>query len=489
MGNTEVETGFTAVLNDRSEGPESAALLLRLQHLSHTLLTALTAEQVADALLFARNGPLRADERAFLETVAQMGALALERVRLCDAERRDITERKQTEAFQQTINDLFLHVAQATEPGAILQLVVTAVGKVLEADGCTMIEVDVAKNESEVLVGYSVGPPVIAGTYALSDWIEPEAIPRYQQGKTQVVEDTAADPLTVPRYETQYRPLHIAAFVTVPYLRGGQWVGTLSLYTRRLRKWRPQEVAFVEVVAERGWLSLDNARLFQAERERSEQLSLAILEVHHRVKNNLQAVSALLELQIGPDMTLLPVESVQDSLSQIKTIALVHDLLARDRPIGAVNIAQVLTNLAELLSLGMRRGEHPLRIQMDVEPLWLSTKAATSLALAVNELLTNAAKHHEPIGREGAANHDAIEVRLLRQNGDVLVTVQDHGPGFAPDFDPVMDANLGLQLVLTLVGHDLHGAVSFANHFDPGNGERPAGGRVEITFSEQSLPE
>ena len=68
-------------------------------------------------------------------------------------------------------------------------------------------------------------------------------------------------------------------------------------------------------------------------------------------------------------MTLLPVEAVYDSLSQIKTIALVHDLLARDKPIGTVNIAQVLTNLAGLLSSGMRRGETPLRIQVEAEPL------------------------------------------------------------------------------------------------------------------------
>jgi two-component sensor histidine kinase len=148
-----------------------------------------------------------------------------------------------------------------------------------------------------------------------------------------------------------------------------------------------------------------------------------------------------------------------------------------------------LTNLAELLSSGMRRGEHPLRIRVDAEPLWMSTKAATSLSLAVNELLTNAAKHNKRNGKKGETSHDAIEINLQRQNEKVLVAVQDYGPGFPPEFDPVADAHIGLQLVLTLVEHDLRGAASFSNHFDQEEGKLPAGGRVEILFSEQSLPE
>ncbi|HLK59248.1 MAG TPA: GAF domain-containing protein [Chthonomonadaceae bacterium] len=399
---------------------------------------------------------------------------------------RDITARKQTELFQKTISDLFLQCAHITEPDRILEEVVPTVCQVLGADGGVMTEIDVARNGSEVLHGYTTGQPALTGTHALSEFITPEGMAWYQQGKTRAVADTANDEQVDPLHKTQYRALQIGAFVRVPFLRSGEWVGTLTVYMHRPRAWRPQEVAFIESIGERAWLMLENARLLQEERERSHQLSLAISEVHHRVKNNLQAVSALLEMQLAPGSTVLPVDALEDSLSQIKTIALVHDLLARDKPIGGVNVGMVLTNLAELLSKGMRVGKQALPIRVEVEPVWLSTKAATSLALIVNELLTNAAKHNELIGREGL-NNEAIIVRMWRQEETVHIAVEDSGPGFAPDFAPAEVAHIGLELVLTLVEHDLRGSVAFSNRFPPEDGTPAWGGRVEIAFAEQPL--
>ena len=210
---------------------------------------------------------------------------------------RDITARKQTEVFQQTINDLFLHLANINDPIAF-SMVVTAVGKVLGVDVCTMSEIDVEQNRWEVLRGYCVERHSMTGTYALSDLLAPEWIAWYRQGKTRVVEDTKASVPAGPLPPMHSLPMPVGAFVSVPFLHGGEWVGTLDVGTYSPHRWPPQGISlFVEAVAERAWLSLMNARLYQAERERSEQLSLAILEIHHRVKNNLQAVSALLEMQ------------------------------------------------------------------------------------------------------------------------------------------------------------------------------------------------
>ena len=209
---------------------------------------------------------------------------------------------------------------------------------------------------------------------------------------------------------------------------------------------------------------------------------MAIQEVHHRCKNSLQGVSNLLEMQISPDSDVVPVEAVGDALGQIKTIALVYDLLARDKPISTVDVGRVLTNLAELLAPGFRSKEQSLAVQVDVEPLWIPTKAATSLALAVNECCMNAAKHYHPTDRGTHDTNDAIEVSLRRQDGSVHVVIQDSGPGFPPGFDPERDAHIGLQLVHTLVTHDLRGAVTFSNRTDEVAEKTPYGARVEIIF-------
>jgi two-component sensor histidine kinase len=265
-------------------------------------------------------------------------------------------------------------------------------------------------------------------------------------------------------------------------MSGGRCVAALVADTKLPRRWPEHSIDLLTTVAHHTWLLVENARLFHAERDRSEQLSVAISEVHHRVKNNLQSVAALLEMQIPDEGQAVPLEAVYDSLSQIKTIALVHDLLARDKPFGMVDVAQVLTNLARLLSAGMGTASRAAPIEVEAEPTEMATKTATALALAVNELLTNAAKHNNGL-------RNAITVRLTRDAGAVYVCVEDEGPGFAPGFDPNVHANIGINLVVTLIQHELQGVVRFMNRSDTSQGLPAHGARIEIAFPTTSLAE
>ena len=116
--------------------------------------------------------------------------------------------------------------------------------------------------------------------------------------------------------------------------------------------------------------------------------------------------------------------------------------------------------------------------------MWIPTKAATARALTVNELVSNAEKHSRAANREDLNSHDAIEVKLTKQNGEVRVSVQDSGPGFPAGFNPKVHANIGLELVLTLVRHDLHGSITFFNRADLEQNTSTRGGYVEILFAE-----
>jgi PAS domain S-box-containing protein len=399
-----------------------------------------------------------------------------------------IEDQKRTEQTQRFLADLSERIRVIADPEEVLSRAVNLIGDYLGVEHCFYAEIDMEQNVGYVHQDHCRGEPSMVGTYPL-EGVSASILAQAKHGSTIANKDTRTDPLTRDQYAATYQPIQVRAFIVVPILKDGRLMGMLNVTSSQPRTWTEDDIALLETVAERTWFALVNARLFQAERERSEQLALAISEVHHRVKNNLQAVSALLELRITPGTTLLPIAAVQDSLSQIKTIALVHDLLARDRPMGTVNVAQVLTNLAELLSVGMRSGNSSLPIRVDAEPIWMTTKAATSLALIVNELLTNSAKHNDRIGRENLATHEAIEVSLHRQGEDICVAVQDYGPGFPSDFDPTVDGHIGLQLVTTLVEHDLHGSITFANSSDQENGKKVCGGRVAITFSERSVPE
>ncbi len=217
-------------------------------------------------------------------------------------------------------------------------------------------------------------------------------------------------------------------------------------------------------------------------RDRNEQLALAVQEAHHRIKNNLQSVTALLEMQIDPAETQIPVQTVYQSLLRIKTIALVHDMLSRDRPIGDVAVDTVLRRLTELLSNGLRTPQNGAPIRLEAEPVSLPTKVATSLALIVNELVSNAAKHSAVFrDSQETGGENAIVVSLHREPGRLRLVVEDPGPGFPADFNAVQDAHFGLDLVASLVSADLQGEITYGNAPDSGFPR----GRVTISFPER----
>jgi len=288
--------------------------------------------------------------------------------------------------------------------------------------------------------------------------------------------------------------LPVVSYLAVPVVsRSGEVLGGLFFGHEQPGVFTERHEHIVETLAAPAAIAIDNARLFQAERERSEQLARAVREVHHRVKNSLQGASALLEMQLLGETTVLPVAAIQDSLNRIKTIALVHDLLAHDQPIGKVDAAEVLTQLVSMLSVTISTPDEPLSIHLETVSLWIPIKAATALALVINELITNAAKHsiHSPT-KDALHDHASIQVCLRQQEEYAHVTVQDSGPGFPVDFDPVLHAHIGLELVQTLAVNDLKGSIVFSNRAAGKPGETaPAerGARVELTFPPARLPD
>jgi PAS domain S-box-containing protein len=311
-------------------------------------------------------------------------------------------------------------------------------------------------------------------------------------GKPEMVADMPDEILRAGTQDEQHyqiiKALGLKSYICVPLAARGRNLGAITFIGAESgHRYGPDDLALAEELARRAAIAVDNALLFQAERERSEQLTLAIQEVHHRVKNNLQAVSALLEMQIDPDSAVMPVEAVQDSLRQIKTIALVHDLLTHDQPIGNVDATQVLAKLIAMLSATLGAQENPVHIYLDAVPLQIPIRAATALALVINELVNNAAKHSLPSSTMDSSRHEAsIQITLQQQQEEIHVSVFDNGPGFPAGFDPIRNANIGLELVQTLVSNDLQGSISFLNGANSnGTGARPdeRGARVEITFS------
>jgi two-component sensor histidine kinase len=175
-----------------------------------------------------------------------------------------------------------------------------------------------------------------------------------------------------------------------------------------------------------------------------------IREIHHRVKNNLQTVAALLRLQARRLTEPAARAALEESVRRVTSIAVVHETLAGSRE-DVVSVDEVLDRvlpmLGDLASVGPAA-----RTRRTGSFGELPAAAATPLVLAVTELLHNAAEHAFPEGAPGT-----IELVAERDGDDLVVRVRDDGQGLPEGFDPSTSDGLGLQIVRTLVASELGG--------------------------------
>jgi PAS domain S-box-containing protein len=182
-------------------------------------------------------------------------------------------------------------------------------------------------------------------------------------------------------------------------------------------------------------------------------------EVHHRVKNNLAAIIALLELQQKGIGDTKAVASLQDLAGRIKSMALVHERLYRSDNLARIDFEGYLIPLISHLrtTFGVPA---PVRCDIDVAGIELGLDLAIPCALIVNELVTNAIKHAFPHGNPGpGAETCDIRIAVKMEGDECTLSVADNGVGLPPDLDWRSCSSLGLRLVRMLGEHQLGGKI------------------------------
>jgi two-component sensor histidine kinase len=193
-------------------------------------------------------------------------------------------------------------------------------------------------------------------------------------------------------------------------------------------------------------------------------------EIHHRVKNNLQTVISLLNLQTKG----IRLESARLALQQLKmriqTLGLVHRHLYESDNLKTVNLRTFLGELCRLLQDGSGAPYWRVRVDLEIAPVSLQIERAIPLALLVTELATNSFKHAFPNGRAGT-----ITVTLTAQGDVIRLTVADDGVGTSPPQAANSDEeHAGLGLVLTqALAKQLGGALAISG---------PPGTATTVTF-------
>jgi signal transduction protein with GAF and PtsI domain len=369
-----------------------------------------------------------ADEVELLSLISDLAAGALEKAMLYEKMRRQIVELSTLAEVSETITSpLYLD--------EMLRLVVNMATQVMRAEVCSLMLLDEERGELVLRAtqshspAYRDKPPLKVG-----EGIAGQVV---QTGQPIAVEDVCRDPRYL--YADIARAEGLCSLLSVPLRVRGRVIGALNCYTARPHHFGGEETALLSTLANQTALAIENARLVTD--------AAVVREMHHRIKNNLQSVAMLLRLQMSAGREVAPQDVLREAINRILSIAAVHEVLSQ-KGFRLVDIKELLTRVAHGVVENMATSDLQVDVRVEGEAFALPSQPATSLALAINELVQNAMEHAFA-GRVQAR----ITIRLDQEPAFWVITVQDDGTGL-PAGSP---RHLGLEIVETLVVEDLRG--------------------------------
>lgn len=183
-------------------------------------------------------------------------------------------------------------------------------------------------------------------------------------------------------------------------------------------------------------------------------------EINHRVKNNMQIISSLLNLQIqyveGDD---LAVDVLKESQNRVRSMAMIHEKLFGTENFSEIKFNEYIQKIVSDLSYSYHINEEKIKTKIEVDKINLNIETAIPCGLIISELVSNSFKHAFPNGREG-------EVKIILKKNDIIyeLIVSDDGIGFPEELDFKNTNSLGLKLVNILVSQ-VDGKISMTrNH-------------------------
>ncbi len=199
---------------------------------------------------------------------------------------------------------------------------------------------------------------------------------------------------------------------------------------------------------------------------------LLLKEVHHRVKNNLQVISSLLNLQSEYIKDPEALQIFAESRNRVRSMALIHEKLYQSHDLARIDFADYLRSLTRNLQSSFSKKSAAVHIGVEVDDLMLGVDAAVPCGLIVNELVTNCFKYAFPADRAGE-----IQISMTRTATEGLkLSVADNGVGFPKHVDFKNTDSLGMQIINTLA-EQLDGTIHMTNG---------TGTKFEICFPEKA---
>ncbi|MCF6335594.1 MAG: PAS domain S-box protein, partial [Spirochaetales bacterium] len=191
--------------------------------------------------------------------------------------------------------------------------------------------------------------------------------------------------------------------------------------------------------------------------ESLEEKSVLLKEIHHRVKNNLQIVISLINLQLG-DISDKKMQEILGSLqNRIQSIALVHEMLYSSDSLNKIDFYDYIFNIVINISATHNRIQNPILVEVKGDRMFLDIERSTTCGLIINELIINAYKHAF-IGMETTECRIDIDI-AKKKSGKIEISIQDNGKGIDPDAESGMG-----NLLIEALSDQLNGEISVKNN-------------------------
>jgi two-component system, sensor histidine kinase PdtaS len=176
--------------------------------------------------------------------------------------------------------------------------------------------------------------------------------------------------------------------------------------------------------------------------KQSDDLQVLMKEIHHRVKNNMQIVSSLLDLQSISIKDTQASEAVKEGKNRVQSMALIHQNLYSEDNLKGIKAKQYISNLLQNLADSYNISNDKVKIVADIQDLNLDVDTMIPVGLILNELLTNAFKYAFTGDNKGL-----LEVELKQHKDSLLLKVKDNGPGFPSELDAKTAKSFGLRMI------------------------------------------
>ncbi|MEH2290060.1 histidine kinase dimerization/phosphoacceptor domain -containing protein [Nostoc sp.] len=414
---------------------------------------------------------------------------------------QDITERKQTElAFkaqaerEQLMRTVSQRIRQSLNLQDILNATVQEVRDLLEVDRVVVYQFD------SKMIGTIMAESVEPGwTVSLSVEIHDTCFQtgaglEYYQGCKRAIANIYEAGLTdchiglLEQFEVKAN-LVVPILLEVSSQNPGShiWGLLIAHQCSGFREWEENQLDLLDQVTVQLAIAIQQSSILEqaktelVQRQKAQtklktalaEKEVLLKEVHHRVKNNLQIVSSLLQLQ---SQTLKDPEIIKvfrESQNRIESISLIHKNLYTSANIGQINVADYISNLAANLLISYQICPGKIALETDIDSVSLNIDQAIACGLVINELISNALKHAFPNQQIGT-----ISIALHNVGNSIEMTIRDNGIGLPDNLDWRNTDSLGLSLVHDLVTEQLEGDITL---------ERNHGTVFKIKFTQLTL--